>query len=193
MTLHNRVLNEKFEREGSDTFIARFKSMDTLKELNEKADEQQFGQFVAAVAAVGLPDEFETFEKLLEPLEVEIRKALALPSKRPGGARSKGTGYILHPTFKSYKSTVKGAYEFGVELLDAAGMPRSRNNITDDIKKGKPVKDAEDKVMGAVETYIKIDESCNQSDARTVDAENRMLNYLRAKGYTITVAADAAA
>ena len=181
----NKVLSDKFTVEPVDVLIQRQQSMDKLGELSELANQQQFGQVVAHVAKVGLPDDFESFEKLFEPVELAIRTAFAIPSKRPGGTRSKGTGYILPKAVKSYKSIIKGAYEYGVELLDATGMPRSSGDIREDIAAAKPVKDAEDKLMGAVEMLIKLRDASLHSDPRFVDAENRLINYLKGAGYDI--------
>jgi hypothetical protein len=189
----NRVLSEKFEVEGVETLVNRQKSLDKLGELSTLSDNQQFGQVVAQVARAGLPDDFETFEKLFDPIEVEFRKAFAIPSKRPGGARSMGTGFVLHKNIKSYKSTVKGAYEHGVELLDAAGVPRSRKDISDDIKAAKQPKDTEEKLMGAVEMYAKLRDEAVNTDPRTIDADNRLINYLRANGYNVEAKVAAAA
>lgn len=188
----NTTLSERFEVEGEETFVARFKSIDTATELSKQAVDKNWKQLVARAAFGGLPNVVADVEVKLAALEVKVREAFALPSTRPGGTRSKGTGFKLHPTYKSYLSTVRAAYEYDVELLDADGMPRSRDDITTECNEKKPVKNPEEKVMGAVETLIKIRDACNDADPQTIDADNRLINWLTAKGYSVTFTGTAA-
>lgn len=188
----NTVLSEKFEVESEETFIARLKSIDTAKQLGDQAEDKNWKQLIARAAFGGLPNTVEDAKIKLADLEVRVRTEFALPSARPGGARSKGTGFKLHPTFKSYMSTVKTAFEYDVELLDADGMPRSRSDIIDECDANKPIKNPEEKVMGAVETLIKIRDACSNADPLTIDADNRLINWLQAKGYSVSFTGTAA-
>jgi hypothetical protein len=83
-------------------------------------------------------------------------------------------------------STVRSAFEYDVEVLDADGMPRSRGDIDDEIAAKRPIKNPEEKILGCVETLIKVREQCNDADPQTIDADNVLTNWLRAKGYTVT-------
>lgn len=172
------VLSDKFDLEPDEKVVSRFKLMGDIKGSHDAADGHQWGQVVGRVAFGGVPTNADDAFKKIESLEIEVRKALGKASERPGGKRSLGTGKTLDPNFKSYKSTLKGAFEHSIQILDAVGMPRSRNDISDDIAAAKPIKDAEDKLMGAVETLIKIHNSCDPKDPRTVDAMNRLTNWL---------------
>jgi hypothetical protein len=183
----NTQLSDKFAIESEEQFIARIKSIDMAKDLGDQADDKNWKQLVARAAFGGLPTSVDDTKKKLESLEIKIRSEFALVSARPGGARSKGTGYKLHPTFKSYMSTVKAAFEYDVELLDADGMPRSRKDIDDDCSKSRPVKNPEEKVLGALETYIKIRDACSSTDPLTVAADDTLTTWLASRGYVITL------
>jgi len=176
------ILSDKFELEPDEKVVSRFKLMGDIKGSHDAAESHQWGQLAGRVMFGGRPPTFEAACKKIEVLEIEVRNALGKASERPGGKRSLGTGKTLDPNFKSYKSTLKGAFEHDIQILDAVGMPRSRNDISDDIAAARPVKDAEEKLMGAVETVIKIHDNCDPNDPRTVDAVNRMVNWLKAKG-----------
>jgi hypothetical protein len=176
------ILSDKFELEPDEKVVSRFKLMGDIKGSHDAAEGHQWGQIVGRVAFGGVPTSVDDAFKKIEALEIEVRNALGKASERPGGKRSLGTGKTLDPNFKSYKSTLKGAFEHSVQILDAVGMPRSRNDISDDIAAAKPVKDAEDKLMGAVDTLFKIYESCDKADPRTVDAMNVLINRLQSEG-----------
>lgn len=192
--MFNKQLSDKVEVPQNDTLVNILKSAGKADELAEVGRGKVWTGTVAKIAAAGVPDDLETAYKRIEDLEIAIRVGLAIPSARPGGARSMGTGFKLDPTFKAYKSVIKGAYENGVELLDAAGVPRSYSDITDDIKEAKAlVKEDEDKIAGCVDTLIKVHAKCNPADPRTVDADNTLLNWLRARGYEVTFPVPAAA
>ena len=179
-------LSDTFTLDPEETIVSRFGTMKKGAELAEMLGATQWSQTIGYVAFGGVPSSADEAFKKLEGLEIKIRNELGEASERPGGKRSLGTGKTLDPNFKSYKSTLKGAFEHKVQILDAVGMPRSRNDIINDIKAAQPVKDAEDKLMGAAETFIKLDNNSDQGDPRTVDAHNHLLNYFRSKGYTIT-------
>ena len=176
------ILSDKFEIEPDETVVSRFEVMGKLKSGHSDLDGNQWQQIAARYCFGGVPPALEDGLRKLEPLEIAVRLGLGRPSERPGGKRSLGTGMTLDENFKSYKSTLKGAAEFGVQLLDATGMPRSRNDISDDIKNAKPPKDPEEKLMGAAEMFIKLHDHCDPKDPRTVDAVNHLVNWLEAKG-----------
>ena len=171
MAFHNRVLSDKVEVESLETMIARQKQIDRSGELSDMAKENQWVQVVSQVAKLGLPENFADFETLFEPVEIGFRNELGTPSKRPEGKRSKGTGKTLPADIKTYKSVIKGAYDWSVELLDAAGVPRPLNAVRNDVAEAKPPKDPEEKVENAAQTFIKIHSACKDSDPRDAAAE----------------------
>lgn len=189
MAGNSRVLSDEFVLDPPETYVSRLGTMKKGAELAEVLGKTQWAQTVGWVTKLGMPANFEEAEKRLMDIEIKVRNELGEASERPGGKRSLGTGKTLDPNFKSYKSTLKGAFEHNVQILDAVGMPRSRNDISDDIKNAKPVKDAEEKLLGAVEMLWKIYDSCNASDPRTVDAMNALINGLESRGYTLKAAA----
>jgi hypothetical protein len=181
----NKVLNEEFAKNLRDLEQNKtlWQMIGQSDATSEALDGQAWQQTIGQVAKMGVPNEFETANKFLEPLEKVVRETLAIPSERPGGKRSLGTGYALHPTFKSYKSTIKGAIENGVELLDAIGVPRSRGDVSNDIKLAKQVdKSDEEKLGSATDTWLAIYAKCADTDPLTIDAVNKMLNALKGRG-----------
>lgn len=182
-------LSDAFTLDPEDTIVSRFGTMKKGAELAEMLGATQWSQTIGYVAFGGVPTSADEAFKKLEGLEIKIRNELGEASERPGGKRSLGTGKTLDPNFKSYKSTLKGAFEHKIQILDAVGMPRSRNDINNDIKAAQPIKDAEDKLMGAVDTLFKIYENCDQKDPRTVDAMNALINGLESRGYSLKAAA----
>ena len=181
----NKVLNEEFAQHLRDAEANKAlwqmigQSDTTIKALDGEAWQQTVGQ----VAKMGVPADYDSAENFLAPLEKIVRETLAIPSERPGGKRSKGTGFALHPTFKSYKSTIKGALDNGVELLDAIGVPRSRGDVSADIKVAKQVdKTDEEKLGSATDTWLAIYGKCSDSDPLTIDCVNKMLNALKGRG-----------
>ncbi len=165
MALHNVTLSETFTVEGNDKVIEYLKTADSTGEVVNILDRKAWDQTVAKLAFGGLPTTADEAFKKMDDLEVAIRNHFALKSERPGGARSKGTGFKLHPTFKSYKSTIKGALDASVELLDAAGVPRSRGDIANDIKEARHVdKTPEEKLTQATATWLAIYANCEATD-----------------------------
>jgi hypothetical protein len=182
--LGNVILNDGFVVEPDEKIVSYLKSSDSMETLGEAVKGKAWEQTIAKQAFGGLPLTFEEAETKLHDLELAVRTEFAIPSARPGGARSKGTGYKLHPTFKSYKSTIKGAYEHGVELLTADGMPRSRGDVAEDIKIAKTVEKTEgEKLTTATNTWIAIYDKCVLSDPAVIDAINTIVNRLRADGH----------
>jgi hypothetical protein len=165
MGLHNTTLNEEFVLEDNAKFIAYLSTADNEANVIDILNQKAWGQLVARIAFGGIPEQLPDALAKLEALEVDVRNHYALPSARPGGARSKGTGFKLHPTYKSYVSTIKGAIDNSVELLDAVGMPRSRGDVSDDIKAAKHVeKTPEEKLTQATATWLTIYADCNAAD-----------------------------
>lgn len=165
MALHNVTLSESFSVEDNAKVIEYLKTADSSTEVVNILDGKAWQQTIGKLAFGGLPVTVEDAFKKLDALEIDVRNSFALKSDRPGGARSKGTGFKLHPTFKSYKSTIKGALENAVELLDAAGMPRSRGDVAKDIADSRHVdKSPEEKLTQATATWLAIYANCNQTD-----------------------------
>jgi hypothetical protein len=185
--MRNIELNSKVELEGEDVFITRIKSIDTAKSLGDAASDKNWKQLVARLAWAGLPLDADTAEAKLEPLEIRIRAEMAIPSERPGGKRSKGTGFKLHPTFKSYLSTVRSAYDAGVELLDGDGFPRSRDEVINGVKESKTAKNPEEKVLGCFDTFTKVYDKCDPSHANTLAAESAVVAWIEARGYEVLI------
>jgi hypothetical protein len=104
-----------------------------------------------------------------------------------------GTGYVMPKTPKTYKHFMKRAVEEGIDLLDAAGVPFDLSNIKEKLDETKTPKSNEEKLLGAVELYTKLRDKCADRHPCTIDADNVLLNYLRARGYDISVSAAAAA
>jgi hypothetical protein len=166
MALHNTVLSDTFVVEGSSKVIELLKTADSSTEVVNILDRKAWEQTVGMIAMGGLPSSADEAFKKLEACEIEIRNYFALKSERPGGARSKGTGFKLHPTFKSYKSTIKNALDADVELLDASGMPRSRNDVISDTKDARTeVKSDAEKLTQATATWLAIYGKCDPNDA----------------------------
>lgn len=184
--MQNTVLSPTVEVEADEKVISILKSVDTTANVGETLSGKVWTQIVARTAFCGVPSTFEDAETKLNALEIAVRKEFAIPSARPGGKRSMGTGYKLHPLFKSYKSTLKGAFEQGVEILDAAGVPRSRGDVSEDIKKAKHVdKSDAEKFAHATDTWCSLFDLAESSDPLTVDAVNRVINKLIAAGYKL--------
>lgn len=186
-TFHNVALNPEFRLRDEDSLKALFEADKTQHSLVENLDAEKYNQFVGPMAFGGLPENYEDAIKKIDKIEEIIRTTYAIPSKRPGGARSKGTGYVMPDTFKAYKSTVKRAYENGVELLDADGWVRPRNQVESDLKaireNAAEAKAPEDKLMPMVTSLLAVLDKCEATDPRTVDAVNALLNGLKAKGW----------
>jgi hypothetical protein len=191
--MRNIELNSKVELEGEDVFITRLKSIDTAKSLSDGASDKNWKQLIARIAWAGLPVDADSAEAKIEPLEIKIRAELAIPSERPGGKRSKGTGFKLHPTFKSYLHTVRSAYEHGVELLDGDGFPKSRDEVINGVKESKTAKNPEEKVLGCFDTFAKVYDKCDPSHANTMAAESAVVAWVEARGYKVEVPVSAAA
>jgi hypothetical protein len=171
----NTVLSESFTLEPPAKVMEYLKSSDSSADVAEILNEKAWEQVVATLAFGGLPGTPEECFNKLESLEVDVRNYFALKSDRPGGARSKGTGFKLHPTFKSYKSTIKGAIEQGVELLNAAGVPRSRTDVTNDIKDAKHVEKApSEKLTGATATWLALYDQCDPNDPAVIALVNQI-------------------
>jgi hypothetical protein len=172
--LHNVMLNESYTVEDNAKVIEYLKTADSTSEVADILQGKAWQQTVAHLAYPGgIPEKTEDAFAKLEALETDVRTAFAIPSKRPGGARSKGTGFALHGTFKAYKSVIKGALENGVELLDAAGTPRSKKDVTDDIAKSKvSVKSPLEKLTGATSTWLAIYDGCDPNDPGVIALVN---------------------
>jgi hypothetical protein len=181
--MFNRILNESVIPEDADKVVALIKGIDANETFSDTIRGKVWLNIVAQAGQGGLPDGFEDFEKKFEPFEIKLREGTAIPSKRPGGARSKGTGYVLHPTLKSYKSTIKGAYEHNVELLDASGNVRSRDDVSEDIKAAKATdKTPEEKLVAVTGTWLKLFADCDKSDASTIGSLKLILDAARDAG-----------
>lgn len=184
--MHNRELSAEFTLEDDDYIIDRLKVMDKSDENQKNLDGQAWAQMVARVAFGGLPSSEEEALNKLEKLEIKVRTDMAIPSKRPGGTRSKGTGFILHPKFKSYKSTLKGAYETEVEILDANGIPRSRDAISDDIKAARAgSKTPEEKFANACQTLLNLYRAASKKDTLVIGSIETVLKEFEADGFTL--------
>ena len=183
--MENRLLNVEFVVEDNDKVVSIIKSIKDATSFNEILTGKGWEQTVARAAEKGgLPLTFEEAEQKVAELEKDIRMKMAIPSARPGGARSKGTGFKLDPTFKSYKSTIKGAFETGEELLDANGVPRSRNDVSDDIKDARAGgKSDNEKLDGATTTWLALFAKC-PDDPVTKATVKRIVDALYDRGYT---------
>jgi hypothetical protein len=163
--LHNTILSESFVIEDNAKVVDYLTNLDSMTATGAILDGKGWENTAARVAFGGIPEDLADALKKLDDLEVDVRNHFKIPSKRPGGDRSKGTGFQLHKNFKAYKSTIKGALEAGVELLTAAGLPRPRSEVQNDIKEAKAnVKTPEQKLAQATSTWLAIYANCDQND-----------------------------
>lgn len=179
----NRMLNEAFPLRSDEANATLWEMIGESETTSKALDGEAWKQTIGAVAFGGVPDVAEVALDKLGHLEVVVRETRKIPSERPGGKRSKGTGYALDPLFKSYKSTIRGAILNGVELLDAVGMPRSRGDVSEDIKQAKVVEKSDEEKLGtATDTFLAIYGKCADTHPLTVDAVNKIVNALVARG-----------
>jgi hypothetical protein len=76
-----------------------------------------------------------------------------------------------------------------VELLDANGKPRARNDVSDDLKEAKKVERTDEEKLGyTVDTFLAVYAKCDDASPLTIDAVNRIVNALAARGALPNVA-----
>jgi hypothetical protein len=179
----NRVLNPTFEIKDADTFGKTWGNLERLGSGIEALDGQAWKDTLAIVALGGLTDDASAMLARLSDYERVACESHGVPRKRKARAGVADTPFTVPPLFKSYKSTIKGAIEAGVELLDANGMPLSRDVITKAIAEAKKVDKSDEEKLGPVtDTWLTVFGKCDQDHPLTVDAVNKIINALNERG-----------
>ena len=181
----NRVLNPAIEVKDRTTFGRIWTNLEKLGEGVDTLAGAMWADVVARVAFGGITDTIEDNLNRLSEYEEEACVAHGVPRKRAARKGVAATDFVVPPTFKSYKSTIKGALEHGVELLDANGMPRSRSDVADDLAEAKKViKSDEEKLANATDTWLAIFAKCNAGDMGVVQCVRRIIEQAEAAGLT---------
>lgn len=144
-------------------------------------------QIVSQIALGGINDsDPDGMIARLDPFEVAASEAEGIPRERAARKGVAATEYVVPGTFRAYKSHLKGAFKYGVELLNADGHPRSVKDVTDDLKERKSVvseKSEEEKLSAVTETWLALYGKCDQRNPLTVDAMNKIINRLVGDGH----------
>jgi hypothetical protein len=189
----NRMLNETFPIRNDEQNAALWEMIGESENTNKALDGEAWKQTLAAIAFGGIPETADKALDKLAHLEKLVRETRKIPSERPGGKRSMGTGYALDPLFKSYKSTIRGAILNGVELLDAVGMPKSRPEVTEAVKQAKVVEKTDEEKLGSLtDSWLAVYAKCADGHPLTVDAVNKLINALSGRGALPETMAEAA-
>lgn len=190
--MFNRTLNPSVAESLKDaaTFGKTWANYESIEGGLKTLDGALWKDVVSQVAFGGLTDDADAMLSRLSTFEAAASEAHGVKRERAARKGVASTDYVVPPTFKSYKSTIKGAIENGVELLDANGFPRSRNDVTEDLKNAKSVaseKTEEEKLGTMTDSWLAVYGKCDRSNPLFVDAVNKIINRLAGDGLLPTV------
>jgi hypothetical protein len=188
VTINNRTINPDFVSKGVEGMLELISAKERGEDATGKLDNSAFQQAVDSYARIGIDYDTKEFPNLAK-WEAAVRIKAGVESKRAGGKRSLGTGYIMPKTPKTYKHYMREAVLRGVELIDSDGNPREFCDVKDDLKKSKDPKTPEERIMNTLTSYCKLRENCTEGDARVVAADEYLVNWMRDRGYSVTVPA----
>lgn len=191
--LKNRTINAEVEWKGYDHFKEVCEAIDRSVTVQDGLTERAWNQFVTGYATkFGIDTDIDKKPNLVEH-EKLVRVTFGEKSKRPGGKKSLGTGYTMPKTPKTYLHWVRKALDSEVELLDADGNPRELAHVKKDLDDQKVPRTPDERGMAALEAFIKTRDAMTDGSDATVDVDNRLINWMKARGYDVTVQAAAAA
>ena len=192
MTLSNRIVNPDFNAKGIEGMLELIAAKERGEDATGKLENSAWQQGTTSYAKLGIDTNTEEFPHLMQ-WEQDVRNKAGIESKRAGGKRSLGTGFIMPKTPKSYKHYMREAVLRGVELLDSDGNPRDFADVKADIAASKDPKTPEERIMNSLTAYCKLRENCTDADSRVMAADLYLVDWLRDRGYTVSVPHAAAA